>query len=206
MSWYYDYYIGYLNKADGKIYPYGPYVTVDNKEKLRSILNYSRSFDYDFSECFYPVAPDSFSDELKNSEKFKNYINKEQGYCPIEICYLHELPNDDFVKSGYYLISQVKEYQEDNDSECLFGPVDPITYNGMVDSELKFGKPKPKKDAGGYEYQSESASDYMYFAFPDYSCKEWRAFQIKQAVYAITRYQDRHDNDEMDIVIMMIQG
>ena len=195
MSYYYDYYIGYIDKKDNKIYPYGPYTREDKKD-LASVISYSRSFNYDFSELFYEIPEDMYSDELMASNDFKDIY--EEKYCVNpKYCKVSELPEGDYIKTGYFLIEDVMKYLEDRDSDVFYNKLDPITYNGMVASELQFGRPGKKLDDYGDEYIPHSAGDYMYFAYPDYNCVEYRAFMIRIILSSMSGY----DNSKEFVII-----
>ena len=175
MSYYYNYYIGYSH--DGKLYPLGPYTA---KSKLKSVVSKSRSFASDLHESFFPIREEMISDELRKEFEYTDWDGKKR----VDVEYLEydKLPSDNFVKSGYFLIDDVKRYEEDHDSENLFyDHLTPTVYLAMANNEIKFGKPGPVKDDFDEEYVPKAASDYMYFSYPDYHGKEYEVFVIKAA-------------------------
>lgn len=204
MSYYYNYYIGYINKADGKIYPYGPFNTT-NKEKLHCVMDYSRSFDYDFSELFDIIPKDMYSDELLAQETFKLKLEEKSCVDP-KYLKVSELPDGSYIKTGYFLIDQVASYLEDGEPE-FWDVLDPVTYMGKVSAELQFGLQK-KVDDFGNEYMPRSAGEYMYFAYPDYTCQEYRAFKLRTVLNAIIDFEDKYGKfkDQKEFVILETEG
>ena len=201
MSYYYNYYLGYIDKNNNKIYPYGPY-TSTKKDNLSCVMNYSRSFDDNFSDFFDEIPRDMYSSELMTDRNFKEAF--EENYCPNpKYCRIANLPASDFIKSGYFLIEDVTNYMTNKDSEVFLERVDPIAYNGMVASELKFGKPERKMDDFGEEYTPYSASDYMFFAYPDYNCVEYRAFLLKQFLNSMEEFEDTTNKE---FVVLETEG
>ena len=177
MSYYYDYYIGY--KHDGKIYPMGVY---DAKGKLHSVFCNSRSFASDLHESFNSVKDDEISDELRKEFEYDGWDGKKTmgivKWLPVK-----ELPSGDYVKKGYFLIEDVKAYEGNRDwFDGFYDTVSPTVYAALLDKELKFGKNQPKKDAEGNEYIEHNASDYMFYAYPDYHSKEYEAFILRETV------------------------
>ena len=184
MSHYYNYFIGY--RSEGKFYPLGPY---DCFGKLRDVVSKSSSFASDLHEDFNPIPKEDYSEELLKEFTHENYngdeVTEEIKYLPIE--YLTEEP---FVKSGYFLIRDVMQYERSlKDDEVWFDGfydcLTPTVYNAMLEHELKFGRPKPIKDEFGEEIQPESVTDYMYYSYPDFHCKEFESFLLREAVFIL---------------------
>lgn len=193
MSYYYNYYIGY--KKDGKIYPWGPY-TADGK--LRPVISRSRSFASDLHDYFRYASGEEMSDELCKEFEYEDWNGNKR----IEVKYIqeNELPNDDFIRKGYFLIDDVKAYKGDfyydfND------PISPEIYAAKLQHELTFGKNQPIKDCEGYEYTEPNASDYMYYAYPDTSKKEYESFILKQMLEALRTY-----TDDVEFVVLETEG
>ena len=184
MSTYYNYYVGY--KHDGKIYPLGPY---DCFGKLKCVIWRSGSFASDMHEDFISVSEDMVSDELRKSFEYTDYDGKKAvnlKYLP-----LNELPDKSYIKKGYFLIDEVKAYEageEYGSRDLFYDHLDPITYAAMAQNECVFGKPKPKKDIDGEEYEVHSASDYMFYAYPDYYSKEYEADVIRNCANSLSEF------------------
>ena len=173
MSYYYNYYIGYSH--DGKICPLGPY---DAFGKLRCVLSRSRSFASDLHEDFRDVPEGMISDELRKEFEYENWEGRKE----IDVRFLEyeNLPGDDFIRKGYFLIEDVAEYEKEHDSEGLFYDcLSPTVYHAKAANEMKFGRPGPLKDCEGEEYIPKAAADYMYYSYPDYRSKEYEVFLIK---------------------------
>ena len=186
MSWYYNYYIG--KKVDNKIEVIGMY---DNEGKVHSIVERSRSFASPLKNRFYKYE----GEDLKELEE------KLQGY--ISICPYKDLPNGDYIKTGYFLIDDVTQYLKTHDTWDLFyDKISPEIYAEKLKIEQTLGAPRSKKDEEGNEYEVHSCADYMYFAYPDYNSEEFETFLIKYAVEVLQPYNFERD----DIVIILSEG
>ena len=185
MSYYYNYYIGYINIDDGKIYPLGPY---NNKGTLCPVISRSRSFASDLFETFDSVPDDLMSEPLRKEFETKDWDGKTAvsvKYLPVE-----NLTRDSYIKKAYYLINEVKAYENDEDGwfEGFSDVVSSSVYAAMLEHEMMFGKNKPEKDCEGVEYTPPSASDYMYYAYPDIFSREYEAHIIRCAVDSLENY------------------
>ena len=58
----------------------------------------------------------------------------------------------------------------------------------MMKNEITFGKQEDEYDAEGEKIERHSARDYMYYAYPDYSCKEYEAEVIRTIAYRLETY------------------
>lgn len=185
MSYYYNYYIGY--KKDGKIYPWGPY---NAKGKLEPALNCSRSFASDLYEYFSCVPNDAISEELRKEFEYEDW----KGVKHVDVKYLSEkdLPKGSYIKTGYFLINDVKAYENYKNNEYgvfdgFYNVISPEVYAAKLQHELTFGKNQPKKEEE--DYIEPNASDYMYYAYPDYMSKEYEAFILGQLIDILRDYQ-----------------
>ncbi len=185
MSYYYNYYIGYIDLEDGKIYPLGPY---NSKGSLCAVISRSRSFASDLHEVFYHVPEDKISEPLR--EKFEGENWEEETAVDVRYLPVEELPSKSFIRSGYFLIDEVKAYESDEDGwfDGFSNPISPDVYAAKLQHEMMFGKNKPEKDCEGEEYTPPNASDYMYYAYPDYSSREYEAHILKCAVESLESY------------------
>ena len=173
MSWDYIYYLGYMDK-DEKVYPLGLYDCFGN---IHPVIEKSRSFASDLYKRFYNMTEENVSDEFKKTFSYKGYDEEEPqldllyfSYCPVD-----ELTNGDYIKKGYFLIDEVKEYLESKDPSVFYEYLSPEVYAGKLQSELQFGAPETAVDEFGYEYKPHAAREYMYFAYPDYDSEEYEA-------------------------------
>ena len=201
MSYYYNYYIGY--KHNGKIYPLGPY---DCNGKLKDVVSRSRSFASDLHESFDFVDENMISDELRKEFEYEDW----NGNKKVDVKYLplKELPYGDFISKGYFLIDSVREYEkgeDDFENDLEYDKVDPVVYAAMVKNEIVFGKPSPKKDIEGGEMEVHGASDYMYYAYPNYSGKEYEAFVIRQVAEMLGEF-NRNLPEGYEVVILETEG
>lgn len=113
MSYYYNYYLGY--KKDGKIFPLGPY---NHRGTLMSAISRSRSFASDLHEEFRRISEDEVSDELRKQFEYENYKGEKE--INVKKLMLSELPAESYIKSGYFLIEDVEQYEKTGNSEDLF--------------------------------------------------------------------------------------
>ena len=183
MSWYYTYYIGGMTN-DGKIVPLGMY---DRNGKIHSVVEKSRSFASDLHEMFLPIFHDMVSEELEQEFSYTDY----DGSRKFDLTYMSYLPikdlgSDDFIRKGYYLIEDVKQFEENEDTEELFyDHLTPQVYAAQLENELKFGPPQTQYDVEGYPYTPHSVRDYMYYAYPDYNSREYEVHMIREAAYML---------------------
>lgn len=194
MSTYYNYYLGYID-TDKKIYPLGPF---DKKGVLKPVFWQSKSFVSSLAEEFWDMNKELFSDELKTTMKISDDPNSF-GQC-LEFLTYKDLPDDDYIKKGYFLIKDVdkymksSEYERDNllYNEIFFDCLGPVSYAGLLTS------------GGSYEGFDEiqyTAKDFMYFAYPDYTCEEYDSFRIKMMYQVL---EDSIPKDAEPIVILEI--
>lgn len=199
MSYYYNYYIGY--ESDGKLYPLGPY---NSFGQLCDVISKSRSFASDLHEDFYNIESEQISDELRKNFEYKDY----NGDNVIDVKYLplDELTKGSFIKKGYFLIDDVKHYEKTGDSwDIFYDNLSPEMYTAMLQNELTFGKPQPKKDEFDDEIIVHSASDYMFYAYPDYNSKEYEAEILRCAIESLYSYRYMNNNNAR-IVILETEG
>lgn len=197
MSYYYSYYIGY--KKDGKFFPLGPY---DSFGELHPVLCKSRSFASDLHTEFLPIKGEEVSDELRKDFEFTDW----QGNKIVDVKYLtvKDLPTGSFIKKGYFLIDDVKAYEEDKYAfDIFYDHLSPSVYAAKLENELKFGKPKPKKDEFGEEYEEHSVSDYIYYAYPDYDSIEFEAWTIRNFIEEFVTYKV---SGEYEVVVLETEG
>lgn len=194
MSWYYNYYLGFVK--DGKIYPLGPY---DYKQKLYPVFSRSAGFASDLHNEFYRVPEEYVSDELRKQFEYDNYLGEKT--ISVKMLEFNKLPKGEYIKSGYYLIDDVEEYHKTQDCWDLFYErLDPLVYADKFKNEAILGLPKPKKDCEGEEFEVYSCADYMYFCYPDYRSKEYEVALLKLQLEVL------RDLDIKDYVVLMTEG
>ena len=196
MSIYYDYYIGYWK--NNKIYPYGPY---NQAHDFKSIISTSGYRETGLHKEFWKVDAAELSEELMDALYGSCKDDMNIDCLSIYKLDMGDLPTGSYVKRGYFKISEVAEYEADidaqNPSEIFTYPIDPITYNGMMASELQFGPPTPKKDSFGKEYTPLSAREYMYYSYIDYSCPEYAASVIRSVFHML---YSSYSSDDKELV------
>ena len=212
ISWYYVYYVGYINKKDNKIYPLGPF---NNKGEWKSIIERSRSFASNLYERFeYKIKPEEVSDELIKGlqsiwgfteKETKEEFNNKNNY--LSYCYLSDLPKGDYIKRGYFLIDEIAQYEKSKvDDEVYFDGfysyMSETEYIRRKENELVFGPPKETEDCEGYKYTPHSASEYAYYAYPNYGCEEYESSIIRKVYYMLDDNYDFEKKDYEPIVIL----
>ena len=203
MSWYYSYYIGGLTK-DGKIIPLGMY---DREGKIHPAVEKSRSFASDLHEEFCAITQEMVSEEFEKEFSYEDYTDSKK----LDLTYLSYLPlkelgSADYIRKGYFLIEDVKQYEADEDTWDLFyDHLTPQVYAAKLENELKFGPPQKQYDAEGEEYTPHSVRDYMYYAFPDYQSKEYEVYRIKEAADMICHEYDAKQKG-LTLVAILSQG
>ena len=203
MSYYYHYYVGYMTE-DGMVYPLGPY---DCFGQLHSAVWRSRSFASDLHEDFYGLDKKAYSDKLKQEFSYKDWEGTERlqdvRYLP-----LTELGSGDFIKRGYFLIEDVGAFEDAGrsfwDFDGFYDRLSPEVYAAKAANETRFGKPEKKYDAEGEEITPHSAAEYMYYAYPDYNCREYEVAQLKSVANAVSEFADTPKG--ATIVILETEG
>lgn len=199
MSWYYSYYIGGMTK-EGKIIPLGMY---DRDGKIHPAIEKSRSFASDLHEEFNPITKDMVSEEFEKEFSYEDYTGEKKldltymSYLPLK-----ELGSTDYIRKGYFLIEDVKQYEADGDTWDLF--YDHMTtqiYVAKLENELRFGPPPKEYDVERDEYIPHPVRDYMYYAYPNYESREYEASRIIDAANMIC---DEYDAKEKGLTLVAI--
>lgn len=186
MSTCYNYFLGYTK--DEKIYPLGPY---DSKGKLRSINSsvFGRIQD---KCCFTEVKETEASEELHKEFDYESYVNRNKTKMvlpSIKKAKLIDLPSGDFIKRGYFLMSDVTSYESSDGRNVYFHEFkSPSVFSEMLKNELQ-------NRSKSYDYDGEPVyqritSDYMYFAYPDYSSEQYESFVIKTIAETLRKNED----------------
>ena len=175
MSTCYNYFLGYMK--DDMIFPLGPY---DSKGKLRSIN--SSVFGKIQDKCIFTDVKDSeASEELHKEFDYESNVNRNKTkmvLTSLKKAKLNDLPSGDFIKRGYFLMSGVTNYESSDGRDFFFHDYkSPSVFSEMIKNE---NQNKTKS----YDYDGEPVyrnitSDYMYFAYPDYSSEQYESFVIK---------------------------
>ena len=98
---------------------------------------------------------------------------------------INELPTGSYIKKGYFLIDEVKRYEDSENRyfDGFYDYISPAVYASMAQNERQFGKPERRQDDYDEWYYPKSASDYMYYAFPDYESREYEAEIIRSVAH-----------------------
>lgn len=215
ISWYYCYTLAIKSKKDNKIYPLGPF---DNKGEWKYIIERSRSFASDLHERFeYKIKSEEISSELiKGFQSIWGTTEEEtreeftdRGTL-ITYCYLSDLPKDDYIKKGYFLIDEIAQYEKSKvDDEVYFDGfysyMSEAEYIRRKENELVFGPPKETEDCEGFKYTPHSASEYAYYAYPDYKSEEYESFLIRR-MYDILDDSYSFEEKDYEPIVILSQG
>lgn len=204
MSWYTIFYLG-IQDNDGKITPLGPF---DYKLDFKHVLCTSRSFTTDLKDSFYPITKEMLTDKLRR--EFPNEVEDEENiYQYFEYLPLKELPQGDWIKSGYYLLEDIRAYQEYkigkiDHFEGFYNELSPIEYAMKLENEIKFGKPDPKYDIEGEELPNYTCADYAFYTYPDYMCKEYEVYLLRTVANILM--EDYEIPEGSRIVVVKTEG
>ena len=196
MSWYYSYYCGYRNLATNKIYPLGPFDVFGN---LNPIFSRSRSFASDLHEDFCTVREGDYTDSLKKSFNIEDDANYDIWWLP-----LSDLPDGDPVKRGYFLVDDIKYYEDGGSvyDDIFYDKLTPTEYINKMQNEMQFGYHPEKDEEGGII--GHSCQDYMYYAYLDKSSQDYEAELIRNAFDSYDKYDFKKRNYQF--VVLMTQG
>ena len=214
MSEYINYYICKQNKNTKLIYPLGPF---DDKGEFKCVIWKSRSFYTDLVDLFVPIPKELLTNELTKKlyklslkEYFdgKDDIFDENDYYKMHYCQLDRLASTNFIRSGYFLIDDIKQYEKTQEDgyefdgfyECL----SPQLYCELLKSENTSKlKRKAKKDIEGNEFDIYYASDYAFYMYPDYHSKEYEAFILNEVADIL---MPSYERDVYDVVVVFTRG
>lgn len=164
---------------------------------------------------FSYIKLDAASEELKNEFEFEDWNEKR---CSLKILEADRMPSNDFIKKGYFLIEDVKKYENDpniilDEEENVFEDyLTPTVYANMLNNEILLGQ------SGGVEFLNlfddeendeeeleikHSVGEYMFYIYPDYYCEEYESFVIKQA---IKNFELQLESSDDKIVVLLIEG
>lgn len=203
MSYYTSSYIG-VRTSDGKLYPVGPF---DADGRLVPITETSLSFTPDeINELKYSVGSEDISNELVKA-LIANYDENEFSKDDLEISYIDfsDLPTESPLKSGYFLIKDVAQYESDPEYfEGFYEHLSPAAYAAKLQAEAVIGYPTPQKDAEGYEIPVYSAADYMPYAYIDTESFAFYAMKMRYVsdMYDTYTIEKKYGKDAKKIIIL----
>lgn len=204
MSYYYSYYLG-LKTKEGLIYPIGPF---NEKGKIYPIIERSRSFaPNEMIDNFIKIPEKNRTPELINTFSYDSYDNNKKIYDD-SLSYekLSDLPTGNGLRSGYFLISDVKEYRETGSIDDLFyDHMTPEEYFYRSQNEIKFGGPRKEVDNFGDDVTPHSCADYMPFAYINWLSAEYMAQRIRDIADIYDPFHDGYGED-YELVVLMTQG
>ena len=184
MSYYYNYYVGYKDPK-GKYHAFGPYNSLGD---LCPVLSRSSSCASDLHDEFNAVTLEDIDDDLKKRFGFTDWHGK--AVSGLKALPVSDLPSGSYIRKGYFLIEDVDRFETDGSNydpfdSLFYEYLTPVAYAALADNQARFGrKPKEKEEPEGY-----NAEDYMYYAFPDYYCKEYEAEALRNAVDMLENYK-----------------
>jgi len=211
MSYYYNYYLGY--KKDGMIYPAGPF---DEKGGIYPLLSRPSSCASELHRRFFKISNGQISDEIRKYFEYTTY--KDEKIVDVKYLPLIKLPIGSYIKRGYVLIDEVTIYEkniEENEGDPSFFSevLPPISYGAKLLNEFASSSKIEKNNDDGkvaedknedYRDSTHKATDYMFYAFPDYCCEEYECDVIRRfaEAYDILSYSKKYD----ELVILETEG
>ncbi len=197
----YNYYLGYLK--DNKFYPLGPF---NSNGKLKPVL--SNNYNNLQERCLFTgINEADVSDELRKHFEYESYVNRNKTkmvLTPLYKTMLAELPSGDFIKRGYFHMSDVTNYETSDGHDVSFRAYkSPSVFAEMLKNEMQ-----TKNTQSGYDYDGEPvhqsiASEYMYFAYPDCSSVHYEIFIIRTIAEILRKNENISAND---IVILVTEN
>lgn len=193
MSRDYYYYLAYRTK-DNKIIPFD-LKTLDGR--YRPIYHHCSSNDPIY-EYFKDFRPTDDIDPTFERQMIPDEDEDWVGYHSNGIAWTYpELLTDELpIKSGYFLIDDVLEYQTNKYyTDGMFeSMISPEVYAQLVSRQLEFGYIEEEN------YYSKNASDYMYFSAVDYECHDYVGYHLRIIADRLHDYDDKEDGREVIIV------
>ena len=203
MSYYYNYYLGY--KKDGKIYPLGPYNCFN---EINPIVSRSRSFASDLYEYFYSVKDEMITKELDIAFGWDDYNGTR--HCEVRYLPISELPTGSYLVKGYFPIREVNEYEELPENEKVefewSRPINPYAFigklqNKSINNENIYSDEDEDEDEDTWNF---NPSDYMFYMYPNYYCKEYEVSAIMKMVRTFD--YSKYLSDDSEIVVLETEG
>ena len=172
------YYLGY--RKDNKIYPLGPFTSdgeyhhVLYRCRESHLLNYFRhvsdaeTFDKSFyDKCFVEKGIDIDYNSINSlCLSIVDYKNLPQKYI--------------YIKQGYYLRDDIKEFEDTGDAYCLCDGLTLPEYTRKLEVELKQVNNtillSPTID------DKYTCADYSYYMYENKDCEEYELAQIHKAL------------------------
>ena len=209
MSYYYTYYLGFMDKRTKKVYPLGPY---DLHGRYHPVFSRSRSFASDLHERFCPLSCERVSAKLRKVFEYKEYGIGDTVMPSIKYALLDELPNGSFVKRGYFLTEEIEQYlkdyakEEDIDADEYFHVNIPVElYAERLKNEIALGPPPAKQDCEGELLEQYSVRDFALFVYPDYTSEEYEAHLLRQAAKPYM-YSVQELRNGAEVVVLETEG
>jgi len=195
MSTYYNFYIGYTEKDNKIIHPYGPF---NSFNELYPILTKSRSFISDIYHEFIHSDIDELDDTLKEKFTYKSTLNNkiENTLYYLDI---NDLPDSDFMKDGYFPIDDIIAYFEEKESEY-----DEFYYSDRISTESYSIQLETAIKSDNKE-EIERLKKYTYFRYLDRNSIEFDSFLIKKSFdeYEIKYLLEKHGKEVDKILILL---
>lgn len=202
MSTYYEYYLGYESKEDGKIYPLGPY---DDKQKLHPAGWWSRSFAArDLYESFKPIPADKISTPLRERFEYKDWNDKPRF--DLNYLYASELPGGDGITHGYLPRESVETLLKSDDyfeiNDLRYDMLTPEEFALRAQYELEHGEPMTIHYDDGEEEKALSCKEYVFYSYLDRCGVEYQSFVIRTAL-DMFEFSDALNKEDAKPVILL---
>ena len=197
MSVYYDYFLGY-QKEDNKIYPLGIY---DCFNKIHPVYSHTRSMGNGLDNYFWDLPKEKCSTELKEALRLDFDEDNPFGWLGVRYLTLDEMPDGNFLKTGYFLIEDIQRFLKNKDTYELGECLTDNEYLMKLENEIKFGEPYVDKDEKEYTY---NCRDYYKFSYIDYHSKNYISHIIRSIAEQYEYVDDISKNKYKMVVVLLI--
>lgn len=169
----------------GKIHPLGLYNCFF---ALCPVIQRAENFASKLHTRFNLIREDMYSDDLKNEFGEDSALE----YLPID-----ELPLGTYIKSGYFLIDEVKKFEQEGDEYFEFSEfLLPRFYAAKLQIEMMFGFKESAEKRG-----EKSVADYMFYTYPDYRSEEFEARVIHVAADALIKSVEQVEKEDLVVIL-----
>ena len=161
MSWYYSYYPCIRHK-DGTIDIMGVF---DKDGFAHPCLCNSRSFEYGLHEEFVDIQLSNLTNDSIKALRINldEWDEVERNNPYMSYCAYHDLPSGSYIKSGYFLVEDIDNYEE-----WLNNPSD-IWFDGFYE------KISTQHYMNLLQHAPKEALKYAFYMYADKECKEYHS-------------------------------
>lgn len=205
MSTYYDFTVALLDKKTNKL-EFFPGVTYEDGDVVRprSIHYRSSSFmprDY-FYNYMHPVSEDMLTEELRAAFTVEGWNGQDHLLESIHWISYDEFMkcNSNYIKTGYFLVEDVKAFLQGADTEELF--YDNLPAAVYADMCARKISAREVEDSEGCKHVQRGWEDYMYFAYPDLDGEAYLTHTLKVLLNSYHDWTYSRDFKDKTLVLL----